>query len=271
MKKSILLITLSLLLAAVCVVPALANEPSLTVNIRIEGKDKTLFCDDVSTNNELNYGVLNMIMLADTKSDELVIEGLKYGYITAINGVKIGQSSSGSDSYNVRINGKYVPFSELPSYSLKNGDKILIYYGDEFGKGMMVPIIDTKKIDQGYIKLTCEVPTEDGSAVVTENIVGATVTWYCDQVPFTYVTDAQGGIYIDKNALTSGSHKLSVDLYDEEGVPLVLRLEPDFKIDVPVGIGDSPALYALASLALISLTIAAITAFSLKKKPISND
>ena len=270
MKKALILITISLILIGSLATSVFANEPSMTVNVRIEGKDGNLFYDQVTTNNSKNYNILNMLMLADSKSDTLVIEGIGYGYITAINGVKVGEASSAA-TYNIRVNGEYVAYEDVSSYPLKNGDSILVYYGDEYGKGVMMPIIDTKKIEQGYIKFTCEVPTEDGSSVVTKDIVGATVTWYCDEVPFTYVTDAHGGFYIDKNALTSGSHKLTAELADENGVPLMLRPAPDYTVDVPVGIGDSFAVYAALTLSVLSLATAIAVATSLKKKKVALD
>lgn len=270
MKKTLIFIVVTLILISTLATSVFANEPSITVNVRIEGKDGNLFYDKISTNNSMNYNVLSMLMLADAKSDTLTIEGLGYGYVTAINGVKIGESGS-SASYNVRVNGEYVAYEALSTYPLKNNDEILVYYGDEFGKGVMLPIVDTKKIEQGYIKFTCEVPSEDGSAVVTKDIVGATVTWYCDDVPFTYVTDAQGGFYVEKNALTSGSHKLTAELADENGIPLMLRLAPDYKVDVPVGIGDSFAVYAALGVSVLSLVIAATAILSLKKKKVASD
>ena len=266
MKKSLILIAVSIILAIACVLPALANEPSITVSLRIEGKDENLFYEDISTNNALNYNIMSILSLADSKSDKLIIEGLGYGYITAINGTKIGQSASGKDSYTVRVNGKYVAFDQISTYPLHDGDEIIVYYGEEFGSGMMFPIVDTNKLDQGYIKFTCEVPSEDGKSVTTKSIVGATVTWYCDDVPFTYVTDAQGGFYIEKSAFTSGTHRLGLELKDENGTPLLLRLPPNYTVEVPVGIGDSFAMYVFAALSLISLGSAIAICLSLKKK-----
>lgn len=268
MKKTVILIVIAIALVMSLALPAFANAPSLTVKLRVEGKDENLFYGDITTNNSLNYNILSILMLADNQSDKMNIEGLAYGYVTAINGAKIGEGESGLATYSLRVNGEYVPFSEAATYPLENGDEILLYYGDEFGKGFMFPIVDTKKLHQGYIKFTCEMPAEDGEGVTTQNIIGATVTWYCDEVPFTYVTDAQGGIYVEKNALTGGAHKVSLELKDENGIPMLLRLTPDYKIDVPVEIGDSFAVYLLAAVSALSLVAAAVLFVSLKKKRI---
>ena len=268
MKKTIILITLSIILTVACVLPAFAAPTSISVNLRIEGKDGNLFYDKITTNNNLNFNVTSILMLADVQSEALTIEGLSYGYITAINGVSIGQTENGLDTYVIKVNGNYLPYEQLSSYQLNDGDDILVYYGDEFGRGMTVPMVDTSKLDQGYLRFFCEIPTEDGKGVTTNNIIGANVTWYCDDVPFLYVTDAQGGFYIEKAAFTSGTHKVQINLYDTDGTPLLVRLEPDYTIDVAIGIGDSFAVYFCAAAALISLAAGSLILTSLKKKEI---
>ena len=265
MKKTLTLIIITVLVATTCILPAFANSPSLTVDLRIEGKNGNLFYDEITTNNSANYNIINILMLADSQSESMTIEGLSMGYITAINSEKIGQTESGLDTYNIRVNGEYVPFANAASYPLKNGDEILVYYGEEFGDGVMFPIVDTAKIEEGYIKFMCEVPSEDGKSTTVKAISGATVTWYCDEVPFSYTTDGRGGIYIEKAALTSGSHRIALDLYREDGTPLVLRLAPDYTVNVPVGIGDSFAVYVCTAVAIASLGAIVIIALSIKR------
>ena len=265
--KKFLVLAVVLVLLAVSALPALATLPSLEVSVRIEGKNENLFYDKISTNNQNNFSVLEILKLADSKSDNLKIEGLNLGYITAINGDKIGQTEGGQDLYVVRINGEYIPYGELGDYALKSGDEILVYYSDEFGDGMIFPIVDTSKLESHrYIRFIYEKPSEDGSSFSNESVVGATVTWYCDEAAFTYVTDGQGGIYIDKNSFTSGDHKLAIELAREDGTPALLRLAPDYKVTVPVGIGDSLAVYICAAAVLISLAAVVVLAASLKKK-----
>lgn len=96
--------------------------------------------------------------------------------------------------------------------------------------------------------------------VTAEAIVGATVTWYCDEVAFTYTTDAQGGIYVEKTALTSGNHRVGLELTREDGTPAMLRSAPDYTVEVPVGIGDTVLVYVCGAFAVLSL--AAIVIFS---------
>jgi hypothetical protein len=268
MKKTVILIALSIILTAVCVLPAFAAPTSITVDLRIEGKTENLFYDKVTTNNSLNFNVASILMLADVQSEKLSIDGLSNGYITAISGDAVGQTENGLDTFVIKVNGNYLPYDQISSYQLNDGDDILVYYGDEFGRGVMIPMVDTNKLDQGYLRFFCEIPTEDGKGVTTKNIIGASVTWYCDDVPFQYVTDAQGGFYLEKAAFTSGTHKIEINLYDTDGTPLLLRLEPNYTVDVAVGIGDSYAVYFCAAAALVSLLAGSLVLASLKKKKI---
>ena len=268
MKKIVILLVVTTLLAIGCILPAIAAEPSLTVFVRIDGKDGTLFYNEITTNNSANYSIPKILLLADNQSDTLTIKGLNYGYITEINGVEIGQTAGGKDVYTVLVNDVRVPFEELDSYMLKSGDKITVYYADNYGDNIIFPIVDSKKIENGYIKFFYEKPSDDGKSITTEPIANANITWYCDSVPFSYVTDGQGGVYIEKTALTSGSHKVTIELKDENGIPLVMPLAPDFTVDIAVGIGDSFALYICIAAMLASLLGAFALAISLKKKRI---
>ena len=265
--KKILAFAVILILLVSSIIPAFAEVTTLSVKVRIEGKTQNLFYDTVTTNNQNNFSIAEILMLADQKSDKLKIDGLGLGYITAINGDKIGQTASGQDIYVVRVNGEYIPYGELDAYTLKSGDEILVYYSDEFGDGMIFPIVDTSKLEsQKYIRFVYEKPTADGGAVTNESVVGATVTWYCDNVAFTYVTDGQGGIYIDKTAFTSGDHKVAIELTREDGTPALLRLAPDYKVTVPVGIGDTFAIYICAAAAIVSLIAVIALSITFKKR-----
>lgn len=267
MKKIITALALVLILAFSAVLPAFANTPSLTVKIRIEGKTENLFFGEVTTNNKENYSIINMLKLADAQSETLAVTGLSEGYILAVNYDKIGQTEKGLDGFVIRVNGEHVHYANLDSYELKNGDEILVYYSDEWNSGIIRDIIvDTEKIEQGYIRFTYEKPSSDGSFVTNESIVGATVKWYCDEVEFTYVTDGQGGIIIDKPALTSGTHRMNINLYNEDGTPAILRLAPDYTLSVPVAIGDTVAVYVCAAVAVLSLAAIAVLWVSLKRK-----
>jgi len=263
--KRFVISVITVILSLCCVLPAFSAEPSLTVRLRIEGKDKNLFYDQITVEGSNNCNIISILMLADSKSESLSVSGLDYGYITEINGVKTGQTKGGKDSYTVTVNGVRIPFENLKTYPLKNGDSITVYYADNYGADMIFPIIDLNKLEQGYIRFFYEKASDDGKSVTTLPITGANVTWYCDNAPFNYITDQKGGIQIEKNALTSGSHKLSIELKDANGLPMLLRPAPDFTVDVAVEIGDSFAVYACALTALLSLAASLTLLTSLKK------
>lgn len=268
MKKIFALMILVLLVAALAV-PVFADDITLSVKIRIEGKTENLFYGEVSTNNKENFNVISLLKLAESSDSSLTISGLENGYVTSVNGVKAGQTEKGFDCYVVRINGEYVPYSTLSGVELKSGDEILVYYSDEFESGIIRDIIvDTDKIEQGYIRFTYEKPSQDGSYVTNEALAGATVKWYCDEVEFVYTTDGQGGIFIDKGALTSGEHRVVVDLYHSNGAPAILRLAPDYTVKVPVAIGDTTVVYICAAAAVISLGAAVLLSFSFRKRKV---
>jgi sulfur carrier protein ThiS len=267
MKKRLFVAFVAAIILLTSAIPAFANVPTVEVSLRIEGKNSTLFYDKLSTNNQINFNVLSMLTLADTNSDAITIEGLNLGYITAINGEKIGQTAGGQDGYVVRVNGEYLPYAQLSTYTLKNGDSILVYYADEFERGMMFPIVDTDKlVSQRYLRFTYEEPSEDGKSVSNKSISGATVKWYCDDVEFVYTTDGNGGVYIDKSAFTSGKHKLALELYYEDGTPALLRLTPDYTVSVPVGIGDTFTVFICAAAMIICAAAITLLSISLKKK-----
>lgn len=266
MKKFVTFFVAVVILMSLAVLPTFADALSLTVNVRVEGKSQNLFFGDITTNNKENYNVISILKLADSQSESMTIEGLENGYITAINGERMGQTEKGLDGYVVRVNGEYVPYAALSTYPLKSGDKIMVYYSNEFDGGIILsPIVDIEKIEQGYIRFTYEKLSEDGGFVTNEAIIGATVTWYCDEVAFTYTTDGQGGIYIEKTALTSGTHRVGLELANEDGTPALLRLAPDYTIDVPVDIGDTVLVYIFGGLAVLSLAAIVILTASFKR------
>lgn len=266
MKKKLILIVLTVIIAAMSAISVFADMPEYSVKLRIEGKNGNLFFDEVSTNNSLNFTIPNMIMLADSRSDELSVKGLDIGYITEINGDGIGVTEKGQDIYVIRVNGEYVPYSEIDSYSLKNGDEILVYYSDEFGDGMIFPMVDTSKlVSDRYIRFFYEKPSEDGKSFSNESVVGATVNWYCGDAMFTYTTDAKGGFYLEKAAFVGGKHKVELNLVREDGTPALLRLAPDYTIEVPVDVGDSHDVYIAFAAAVASLCGIICLALSLKK------
>ena len=264
--KKLFILPLAILLLLCFTLPLFAADSALTVDLRIEGRDENLFRGKVTAEQPQQNNISDILKLADSQSESLFISGLDYGYITEINGVKTGQAPSKKDGYTVTVNGVRVPFEEIDTYQLKNNDSIIIYYADNYGADMIFPMIDQKELDNGYVRFFYEKLSEDGKSSTVLPIAGASVIWYCGDAPFSYLTDSNGGIQIEKTALTSGSHRISIELDDENGTPMLLRLPPEFAIDVSVDIGDGLHLYFYSALALASLASAAVISASFFKR-----
>lgn len=165
----------------------------------------------------------------------MTVKNGAYGaYVTAVNSEK-EKTFGGYDGWNYRVNG-VDPSVSMDKYKVKSGAKIILYYGDPYGKGMQYPVADTSMLAAGYLsfKSTDTVYRADGTTKTTESIItgyilewglgnGATVDLYPDE---------NGLVYIDKEFLTKGEHSVQIIKTDDSGMPLVLRFAPDYMINV---------------------------------------
>ncbi len=122
---------------------------------------------------------------------------------------------------------------------LNDGDTVLLYYGDPYGIGMQYPLVDTSNLQNGLIRFTSIDSSydENYSATVTENpVIGASVTWYYNDSSETYITDDKGEIKIKEEQLTQGNHQIQISKSNNTGIPLVLRLPPDYCISIEEGV-----------------------------------
>lgn len=260
MKKPRLLTVLLLSLTLLLTLPAAAEEQ--TVTVRFEGALSNLYYETLP----LSTGtatVLDVLKQADETSDSLTVEGLAAGYIYAVNGERAGQTDRGWDGFGVRLNGAYISFDSLASTTVKDGDEIVVYYADEFGDGLIVPILDAADLHRGVLRFYTERPDDKGGYTV-EAIAGAEVRWYCGDAYVSFVTDRDGTVKIDSDLLFSGDHRVGIELWNDEGVPLLLRPAPSFGVNVPTNVGDSPLLYIC--LALLTISAAGILALALTAK-----
>lgn len=260
MKKTRLLTVLLLSLTLLLTLPAMAEEQ--TVTVRFEGAESNLYFETLPLSGA-SLTVLDLLKQADNASESLSVEGLDAGYIYAVNGERAGRTDRGWDGFGVRLNGVYVPFDALDKTAVKSGDEILVYYADEFGEGLLVPILDQSDLTRGVLRFYAEIPDENGGYTV-EAIAGAEVRWYCGDAYVSYVTDGNGSVKIDTDLLFSGDHRVGIELWNDEGVPLLLRPSPSFGVNVPTNVGDSPLLYVC--LVLLPLSAAGILALTLTAK-----
>ena len=234
LKKSVsLLLALIMLMSACCAFASAASD--IKVNVRIEGINDKLFYSNVTVPSGAT--VLDAIKQADSVSSKIkvTVKNGAYGaYVTAVNNEK-EKTFGGYDGWNYRVNG-VDPSVSMDKYKVKSGAKIILYYGDPYGKGMQYPVADTSMLAAGYLsfKSTDTVYRADGTTKTTESIItgyilewglgnGATVDLYPDE---------NGLVYIDKEFLTKGEHSVQIIKTDDSGMPLVLRFAPDYMINV---------------------------------------
>ena len=234
LKKSVsLLLALIMLMSACCAFASAASD--IKVNVRIEGINDKLFYGNVTVPSGAT--VLDAIKQADSVSSKIkvTVKNGAYGaYVTAVNSEK-EKTFGGYDGWNYRVNG-VDPSVSMDKYKVKSGAKIILYYGDPYGKGMQYPVADTSMLAAGYLsfKSTDTVYRADGTTKTTESIItgyilewglgnGATVDLYPDE---------NGLVYIDKEFLTKGEHSVQIIKTDDSGMPLVLRFAPDYMINV---------------------------------------
>lgn len=220
MKKIISAIAaFAVVLSSLVVSPFAADEK--TVSLRIEGKSETYFYGDVTTNAST---VAELMDEVDAANDNLTITNPTGTYITAINGDVAGSVAPKYwDGWLYMVNDVESSVG-IGVQQIKDGDVIVFYYSDEYGShGFAKPVADLSKLGDREITFT----SEDNSHI-TVPVEGAKVTWDGKE----YVTDADGKIVIEKADFTVGDHSVGISKVAEDGVPLVLRFAPDYKITV---------------------------------------
>lgn len=220
MKKTITFITLFALLLTSMVFSANAAADS-EVNIRIEGITNTLYQDTISMEITDSTTVADALSLADENSESLTISGLENGYITAVNG-EISAQFGGWDGWMYAVNDS-VPEVGMSSYPVKDGDTIVLYYGDY---PCQYPRVDLSKSYKGIIKFESYDTTYDDNWNPTyswEPITGATVTVGDSK----YTTDSNGVITVD-TANLSYFNNVQIERKSTSGAPNVCRLDKSF-------------------------------------------
>ena len=249
MKKHSILICLLCLLTVALSLPAAAMT-EVTVRVRVEGAEETLYSGTVTCSQDGKVSVYDVLVALDKTDNGIDIQGLEYGYITAIGDQKAGCTAQGWDGFGIRVSGNYISYDRLKSTYVYGGESLVIYYADEFGTGLLVPMVDTSEIHKG--KLVFYAESEENGATTVVPIKGATVRWYCDEEFAQYVTDEFGCVTVHESFLTSGEHRISIHKQNEEGIPAVLRMDPSYSVRVTTMVGDSPAIYITAVLTVVS-------------------
>ncbi len=205
----------------------------MSISLRIEGIEENIYYKTVEIPYSEKLTLKDAIAYVDEIEDDLTVIGLDSNYITDINGESAGKFG-GWDGWLYKVNDEELAVG-IDECELSEGDSILLYFGDPYGKGMQFPKSDISKINDGIIKFTSEDTTYDSefNPVVSVNpVVGMTVTWNYGDKSAVYTTDENGEIKIDEAQLTAGTHEISVEKKDESGLPLVLRLAPGYTVNI---------------------------------------
>ncbi|NLP30349.1 MAG: DUF4430 domain-containing protein [Clostridiales bacterium] len=117
--------------------------------------------------------------------------------------------------WNFYINEGSAPVG-IGSYVIEDGDEILVFYGKY---GTLLPVVQYEYDE--YLKVTIKDKASgdpiEGVAVSLNNSV-------------TEVTDENGTVTF--SGIGAGSYSLQVEKKDEDGLPLIVRLAPDYVINI---------------------------------------
>lgn len=231
MKKTIIISAIGASLLAMSMPITASADENSDVTVRIEGINECFYYGTYELSESKT--VADVLSSIDEADDSISITGISDGYITAVNDDKAAHFG-GWDGWLYLVN-DVEPTVSVSEYTVKGGDSIVLYYGDPYGVGMQRPVADTSEISKGIIKFTSKDAEYDADYNVTYNVnpvADMTVTWESDGKTTEIVTDENGQITVPSDFLTKGSHKLSVSKVSESGIPLVLRLAPDFEVQV---------------------------------------
>jgi len=253
LRKIIALALVVLLLAGLTALPAFASEEAgavtvgsaaenagaITVSLRIEGIRAPLYYNKEVTL-EAGASVEDLLVLIGHTdgAPDIVIGGSELGaYVSGIDGLKEGEYGELSGWFYY-VNG-IDPFRSISLYELNDGDEVVCFYGDKFGVGMQFPYADLSKLYSNgtilFLSVDEEYDDDWNMSLVLNPVAGADVLFN----GINYLTNENGGIYIEDKAGMAGLQRVQIEKYDEKsGVPKVLRFAPDHEIYVPFA--DTP-------------------------------
>ncbi|MDF2841876.1 MAG: hypothetical protein K0R00_302 [Herbinix sp.] len=230
-KIIILLLSMIVFYSISASTTAYAVENAMNITLQVEGTEENLYYRTLSIPYKDRLTLQDALSYIDLNEESLSITGVDIAYITEINGETAGKFG-GWDGWLFKVNG-FEAIVGIDSTILNDGDTIVIYYGDPYGVGMQYPKADISELKDGILRFTSLDTTydENNNAIYTVNpVIGASVTWYYDNLSKIYVTDNNGEIKINQEQLTQGKHVIQISKYHNTGIPLILRFPPDNSI-----------------------------------------
>lgn len=236
-RKTLSVILAVMMLVGCISVAAFAADGNATVSLRIEGITECFYYGNVTVENGAT--ALDVIKVADAKDDSLnvtVVDSLYGPYITTINGVTAGTYTAKMwDGWSYMVDGE-APDVGVSAYTVKDGETIVMYYGDPWNTGMQYPIINTDNLADGEISFTSmdTVYDENWNATVEEcPVKDYTLIWGYNGKTIEITPDENGVCKVPYKYLTFGEHTVQIEKFDaKNSLPTVLRYAPDFSVSI---------------------------------------
>lgn len=226
--KKIISISLAVLMLISCCVVAANAASVLKYTLRIEGVKDTLYYGDWTQESTGDDDIVCSVADAlktvnDSPECKITVTGLDTGYVSEINGEKAGQFG-GYDGWYYSVNGE-VPSVGMADYKLKNGDNVVVYYGDY---PCQIPVLDDSESASGILKVkSYDTDWSTGEAVSAwAPVVGAKLYVDGDE----YKTDKDGIVKLTEEY--SGNCDIQIEKYSEKGAPQVCRFPFDYSINI---------------------------------------
>lgn len=191
------------------------SSDSKTVSVRVEGINENIVYEKDITVTSSGDKILTAQDALEKALDENNVDYSIYdsGYIFSIGSIKEDFENTGY-FWNFYINEGSAPVG-IGSYVIEDGDEILVFYGKY---GTLLPVVQYEYDE--YLKVTIKDKASgdpiEGVAVSLNNSV-------------TEVTDENGTVTF--SGIGAGSYSLQVEK-DEDGLPLIVRLAPDYVINI---------------------------------------
>ncbi len=207
-----------------------AAAPAFT--LRVEGVKSNLYYGTV----ELVEGesVLKALCrVLDAQGISYDVQGSDYGEFLNAVGEDVSAQFGGWDGWLYYVNGVDVAVG-IDTYVPAAGDSVLVCYADPYGDpATLLPTVTATRARTGEVTLNASAQTavyaEDWS-VSYVSVPAADVKVFVDGAE--YVTDENGNAVLSAEDSAKESISVQIEKFAENGKPLVVRLAPDFAIDL---------------------------------------
>lgn len=198
-----------------------------TVSVRVEGSGQNIINRKNLTLSSSGEKILTA-MDALKESLGATPSSISGGYISSIGADIAGQFSEDYDGWQYLVNGQQ-PSVGADRQELAGGDEILFYYGGM--SSTWYPTMQKEERTDGSLRLTFTATVTEYDAfwnpiVSQKAIAGAAVKWGTN----IFTTDGNGQVTILPLQVTPGYHSLQIEKYHPSGLPLVVRLAPDYRV-----------------------------------------